>query len=91
MRGRREPAPLTKPGRTSGEGRRTILCQMTRRPAPVVFSPRFRDAVRRVTERGRSQRNVRGGGGGVFRIRYAAEYPGRPPPEIGPRVKDFRP
>jgi hypothetical protein len=27
-----------------------------------VFSPRFRDAVRRVTERGRSQRNARGRG-----------------------------
>jgi hypothetical protein len=60
MRGGREPAPMTKPGRTSGAGRRTMIHYKTRRPAPVVFSPRFRDAVRRVTKRGRSQRNARG-------------------------------
>jgi hypothetical protein len=37
----------------------------SRRLATVVFSPRFRDAVRRVTKRGRSQRNARARSRGV--------------------------
>jgi hypothetical protein len=53
---------MTKRGRTSDAGGGTAAFQITRRPAPVVFSARFRDAVRRVTERGRSQRNARGRG-----------------------------